>query len=101
MPHPVINSYPLKIPYSRWVEYCYKLINDALQMKNKIKQIWQGGQGLPSVGQELGKTRVGVISASSTPRVVARLDTLHSNADLVNAIGGIIQTRSPTVDGKR
>lgn len=70
-------------------------------MKNKIKTIWQDGQGNPIVSQETGKTRVGIIAFSSSTSIIARLDELHSNAELTNTIEEISHNTSTAVDGAR
>lgn len=67
----------------------------------QIKAIWDDNAGGPIVNQEMTKTRVGVVTFDMQAHVVATLDQLNSNGELINVLNGINQTTSTMVDGSK
>lgn len=62
---------------------------------------WDNSTGAPTVSQERAKTRVGVVTFDMQAYVLATLDQLNSNADLIRLLNEINQTASITVNGSK
>lgn len=71
-----------------------------LQMIASIIEIWQNIGG-PIVSQERAKTRVGIITFDGQARIIATLDQIRSNADLIEVLNKITPTNSSTVNGEK
>lgn len=70
-------------------------------MIERIQEIWKPDARGPTVGQETAKTRVGVVTFADEARIVASLNQLNSNADLINTLSGLNQTTSSSFDGAK
>uniref|UniRef100_A0A914W8I6 VWFA domain-containing protein n=1 Tax=Plectus sambesii TaxID=2011161 RepID=A0A914W8I6_9BILA len=68
-------------------------------MISQIQEIWQPGQGGPTVGQGPKQTRVAVVTFDTQANVVANLNQFNSNADLISNLQAIRQTSAQIVDG--
>uniref|UniRef100_A0A914VHT8 C-type LECtin n=1 Tax=Plectus sambesii TaxID=2011161 RepID=A0A914VHT8_9BILA len=91
---------------SLWLDVVLLIDNSASQtrsnfdaMMSQIKEIWQPGQGGPTVGQGQKQTRVAVVTFNTQANVVANLNQFHSNADLISNLQAVRQTSASTVDG--
>uniref|UniRef100_A0A914UI81 Uncharacterized protein n=1 Tax=Plectus sambesii TaxID=2011161 RepID=A0A914UI81_9BILA len=68
-------------------------------MMSQIQEIWQPGQGGPTVGQGQRNTRVAVVTFDTQTKVVANLNQSNSNADLISKLQTVRQSTAQTVDG--
>uniref|UniRef100_A0A914VG73 Uncharacterized protein n=1 Tax=Plectus sambesii TaxID=2011161 RepID=A0A914VG73_9BILA len=89
-----------------WLDVVLLIENSGSQTKSnfdammsQIQEIWQPGQGGPTVGQGQKQTRVAVVTFDTGTKVVANLNQFNSNADLINALKAVRQTSAHTVDG--
>uniref|UniRef100_A0A914VI28 Uncharacterized protein n=1 Tax=Plectus sambesii TaxID=2011161 RepID=A0A914VI28_9BILA len=89
-----------------WLDIVILIDNSAAQTKNnfdamisQIQEIWQPGSGGPTVGQGQVQTRVAVVTFDTQARVVANLNQLNSNAELISTLKAVGQTSAQTVDG--
>uniref|UniRef100_A0A914WBA3 C-type LECtin n=1 Tax=Plectus sambesii TaxID=2011161 RepID=A0A914WBA3_9BILA len=89
-----------------WLDVVLLIENSGSQTKSnfdammlRIQEIWQPGQGGPTVGQGQMQTRVAVVTFDTGTKVVANLNQFNSNADLISALKAVRQTSAHTVDG--
>ena len=72
-----------------------------LQMIAQILEIWAPGSGGPIVSQATARTRVGIVTFDMNANIIAALDKINSNVELIIALRGLNQTTSTTVDGSK
>ncbi len=70
-------------------------------MITQIGAIWTSDSGGATVGQATARTRVAVVTFDRTATVVAELDKIRSNDELITILNSIKQTDVPGVDGLR